>query len=117
MPRLVDLATTIRSKNAGVDHITFDILFSDEESYRRVRDSGVLTAETVASLFRVALDVVTNFAYVDSACAIKFTLRRLRPSGSPGETDVFGSQQYPPLFDIEIPSEGRREEGVGRDDR
>lgn len=104
MPRLIDLATTIRSKNAGVDHITFDILFADADSYRRVRDSGVITAALVASLYRVPLDVVTHFAYVDSARAIKFTLRRARPSGSPGETDVFGSQQYPPLFDIEIPS-------------
>jgi hypothetical protein len=40
---------------------------------------------------------------VDAASAIKFTLRRRQPSGSPGETDVFGSQQYPPLFEIEIP--------------
>jgi len=35
--------------------------------------------------------------------AIKFTIRRSRPSGSPGETDVFGSQQYAPLFDIAVP--------------
>lgn len=103
MPKLIDLATTIRSKNAGVDQITFDILFRDEKSYRRVRDSGALTAEVIASLYRVPLDVVTHFSYVDSAWAIKFTLRRRRPSGSPGETDVFGSQQYPPLFDIVIP--------------
>jgi len=103
VPKLIDLATTIRSKNAGVDQITFDILFRDEKSYRRVRDSGALTAEVIASLYRVPLDVVTHFSYVDSAWAIKFTLRRRRPSGSPGETDVFGSQQYPPLFDIVIP--------------
>ena len=103
MPRLIDLATTIRSKNAGVDQMTFDILFPDEDSYQRVRDSGVITAEVIASLYRIPLDVVTHFSYVDSARAIKFTLKRSRPSGSPGERDVFGSQQYPPLFDIEIP--------------
>jgi len=57
----------------------------------------------VARLFRVLPDDVTHFVYVDAAPAIKFTLRRPRPSGDPGETDVFGSQQYPPLFDIEIP--------------
>ena len=27
--KLVDLASTIRSKNAGVDHIGFDIIFRD----------------------------------------------------------------------------------------
>jgi Domain of unknown function (DUF4387) len=28
--------------------------------------------------------------------------RRL-PSGSPGDADIFGSQQYGPLLDIEVP--------------
>lgn len=103
MPRLVELATTLRSKNAGVDHITFDIIFPDRANYRRVADSSVLTREAIARLFRVPVDRVTHLAHVDAANAIKFTLRRERPSGSPGETDVFGSQQYPPLFDLEIP--------------
>jgi hypothetical protein len=39
----------------------------------------------------------------EPANAIKFTIRRLKPSGTPGETDVFGSQQYAPLFDVEVP--------------
>jgi len=25
------------------------------------------------------------------------------PSGSPGDADIFGSQQYGPLLDIEVP--------------
>jgi len=103
MPKLVDLATTIRSKNAGVDHVTFDIIFSDPSGYRRVLASRMLSRETVARLFNVSPDEVSHFAYVDSAQAIKFTLRRRQPSGAPGEIDVFGSQQYPPLFEIEIP--------------
>ena len=39
---------------------------------------------------------------LDPAFAIKFTITRLRPSGSPGDPDIFGSQQYAPLLDIEI---------------
>jgi len=39
----------------------------------------------------------------EPANAIKFTIRRLKPSGSPGERDVFGSQQYAPLFDVQVP--------------
>jgi hypothetical protein len=30
-------------------------------------------------------------------------VRRTRPSGSVGETDVFGAQQYAPLLDFEVP--------------
>ncbi|RMF93338.1 MAG: DUF4387 family protein, partial [Nitrospinota bacterium] len=41
--KLRDLASTIRSKNAGVDHITFDIIFKDQETYEQVKKSGVLS--------------------------------------------------------------------------
>ncbi|MGH7153257.1 MAG: DUF4387 family protein, partial [Acetobacteraceae bacterium] len=37
--RLFNLAKTIRSKNAGVDCITFDVIFPDRASYDRVRRS------------------------------------------------------------------------------
>jgi Domain of unknown function (DUF4387) len=101
--RLRDLASTIRSKNAGVDHITFDIVFRDRANFERVRDSGALSRASVAALYRLPPERITDFVVFEPANAIKFTIRRPRPSGSPGEHDVFGAQQYPPLFDIEIP--------------
>jgi hypothetical protein len=101
--KLVDLATTIRSKNAGVDHVTFDIICRERKNYERVRDSGVLSKASVAKLFKVDEARVTDFVVFEPANAIKFTIRRLRPSGCAGETDMFGSQQYAPLFDVEIP--------------
>lgn len=101
--RLYDLASTIRSKNAGVDHITFDIMFRDRANFERVRDSGVLSRESMAQLYRVPVERVTDFVVFEPANAIKFTIRRARPSGSIPDTDVFGCQHYPPLFDIRIP--------------
>jgi len=101
--KLVELASTIRSKNAGVDHITFDVICRDRGNFERVRDSGALTPAAVARLFGIEQARVTDFVVFEPANAIKFTIRRLRPSGSPGERDVFGSQQYAPLFDVEIP--------------
>jgi hypothetical protein len=101
--RLVELATTIRSKNAGVDHITFDVICRDRANFLRVRDSGALSPGAVARLFGIGEDRVTDFVVFEPAQAIKFTIRRLRPSGSMGESDLFGSQQYAPLFDVEIP--------------
>ena len=101
--KLVDLATIIRSKNAGVDHITFDVICRDRANFERVRDSGVLNRGTVARLFGVDEGRVTDFVVFEPANAIKFTIRRLRPSGSMGESDLFGAQQYAPLFDVEIP--------------
>ena len=101
--KLVDLASTIRSKNAGVDHITFDIICSDRANFERVKKSGALTKSSVAQLYRVSEDRIASFVVFEPAQAIKFTIRREVPSGCQGETDMFGSQQYAPLFDVEIP--------------
>ncbi|HTN11255.1 MAG TPA: DUF4387 family protein, partial [Acetobacteraceae bacterium] len=49
--KLSELAKTIRSKNAGVDRITFDIIFRDARTYQAVRRSGAVTRETVLALF------------------------------------------------------------------
>jgi len=102
--KLVDIAKTIRSKNAGVDKITFDVIFRSEDEYRLVRDSGCLTRETVADLYGISQKRITDFVAFDPAFAIKFSILRDRPSGSPGDPDIFGAQQYAPLMDIEVPS-------------
>jgi len=101
--KLIDLAKTIRSKNAGTDKITFDIIFREKENYEVVKKSGVLTRKTVAALFNISDERISDFLEFDPAYAIKFTIRRREPSGSPGESDIFGCQQYPPLLDIEVP--------------
>lgn len=104
MPKLADLAKTIRSKNAGVDKITFDVIFRDRAIYDRVRGSGVLTRATVAALYRIPDSRISDFVEYDPGCAIKFTIYRERPSGSPGDSDIFGAQQYAPLLDIQVPA-------------
>ena len=101
--KLTELAKTIRSKNAGVDLITFDVIFTSRENYERVRNSGVLTRETVAKLYRIPPERIADFVEFDPANAIKFTIYRLKPSGSPGDPDIFGAQQYAPLLDVEVP--------------
>lgn len=103
--KLSELAKTIRSKNAGVDKITFDIIFNDRERYERVKRSGVLTRETVARLYGIPPERICDFVEFDPANAIKFTIFRLKPSGSPGDPDIFGSQQYAPLLDVEVPAD------------
>ncbi len=103
--KLVDLAKTIRSKNAGTDRITFDIIFREKENYELVRKSGALSREKVAKLFNIPESRIVDFVEFDPAFAIKFTINRLVPSGSFGEGDIFGCQQYPPLLDVEIPVE------------
>lgn len=103
MTRLTDLAKTIRSKNAGVDLITFDVIFTSRENFDRVRAARVLTRETVSALYGIPDARIADFVEFEPGNAIKFTIYRLRPSGSPGDPDIFGAQQYAPLLDVEVP--------------
>jgi Domain of unknown function (DUF4387) len=101
--KLSEIAKTIRSKNAGVDKVTFDVIFADRATYDRVRKSDVLSRAAVCRIFGIDAAQITDHVEFDPALAIKFTMYRRMPSGSPGDADIFGSQQYGPLLDIEVP--------------
>lgn len=100
---LSELAKTIRSKNAGTDKITFDVIFRERDVYEHVKKSGALTRETMARLYKIPGERITDFVNYDPAYAIKFTILRDRPSGSPGDPDIFGAQQYAPLLGVKVP--------------
>jgi hypothetical protein len=101
--KLAELAKTIRSKNAGVDKLTFDIIFNKKEIYELVKKSKCITKKTISELYNIDANRICDFVEFDPANAIKFTIYRKQPSGSPGDGDIFGCQQYPPLLEIDIP--------------
>lgn len=101
--KLHELAKTIRSKNAGVNKITFDIIFREASQYERVKRSGAISRASMAALYGIPLERISDFVEYDPGYAIKFTIYRLRPSGCAGDGDIFGAQQYAPLLDVEIP--------------
>lgn len=101
--KLHELAKTIRSKNAGVNKITFDIIFREAAQYERVKRSGAINRTSMAALYGIPLERISDFVEYDPGYAIKFTIYRLRPSGCAGDGDIFGAQQYAPLLDVEIP--------------
>ena len=105
MRRLSEIAKTIRSKNAGVDRITFDVMFADRADYDLVRRSGVLSRAAVCRIFGIPESRITDYVEFDPALAIKFTMFRTVSSGSPGDADIFGSQQYGPLLGIAVPTD------------
>ena len=104
MAKLSELAKTVRSKNAGVDKITFDIVFRDREAYELVRRSGVLARASVCQVFGIPDSRISDHVEFDPALAIKFSIYRNGPSGSVGDGDIFGSQQYGPLLGIQVPA-------------
>ena len=100
---LGDLAQVIRSKNAGPFEITFDVMFTDPDVYRRVRDSGVLSRERICATYEVRDRDITCCMFFEPALAFKFTLIRRGDQGGIGERDTFGAQQHAPLLGIQIP--------------
>ena len=100
--KLAELASLIRSKNAGPFILTFDIMFPDDESYLRVKSSGMLTIARFAELFRCPEKHVLFFE-CDNARAFKFSIPRPIVQGNLGDGDMHGGQQFIPLMDIEIP--------------
>ena len=101
--KLSQLAKTIRSKNAGVNKITFDIIFRNPADYQHVKQSGCISRQAMAALYRIDPARISDFVEYDPGLAIKFTIFRLRPSGSAGDGDIFGAQQYAPLLEVQIP--------------
>jgi hypothetical protein len=58
----------------------------------------------MAALYRIAPERISDFVEYVPGLAIKFTVYRERPSGSAGDGDIFGAQQYAPLLELAIPA-------------
>jgi len=102
MTNLSELTSVLRSKNAGALLCTLDLMFEDQSTYEKVRDSGVLTPSLIADLYGLSDNEVSIIPY-DVAYAIKITIPRLHKSGDPDDSDIYGAQQHAPLLDIDIP--------------
>jgi hypothetical protein len=102
MPKLKDIAKACKSKNAGPFELTLDIMFDSAETFEKVRRSGVISPQLIASLYRVPVESVV-FTEFPPAFAYKATIERRIASGAVGDTDVYGAQQHAPLLDVEIP--------------
>ena len=104
MAKLRDLARVIRSKNAGAFEITFDIMFADQNTFDRVKQTGVINKKLFARLYGMP-EEQCDFLTFDGAYAFKCTLPRPIPAGEVGDSDMYGAQQHAPLLDVEVPLE------------
>jgi len=100
---ICELARTIRSKNAGYFAVTVEIIFNDRKIYQRIKERRSITEETIAAAYDIPREKVINFHYYDPGMGIKANFLKDVASGGPGETDVYGCQQYVPLMKIDIP--------------
>lgn len=99
---LKDVASVIRSKNAGPFELTLDILLKEKEMFDKIRAADIINKKTIAALYRVPEEDVISIVYFPNAKAVKATLVRPLPSGALGERDVYGAQQHAPLMNFEF---------------
>ncbi len=100
--RLIDVAKVIRSKNAGPFELTLDIILKDEEIFQKIKEARIITPELISHMYHTSIDDILGIIYFDPAYAVKITLKRRIPSGSFGETDIYGAQQHAPLAAMEF---------------
>ena len=99
---LSEIASLIRSKNAGPFVLTFDIMLPSQADYDRVKASGKLSAAGFAALYGCPVGDV-RFFECPNALAFKFSIPRPRTQGDIGDADMHGGQQHAPLMSIMIP--------------
>lgn len=100
--KLRNIATVIRSKNAGPFEVSIDIMFEDDALYERACASPRLSQLEIARRYGISESNVLDVIHYRPARAIKINLLRRVSSGSVGDRDVYGAQQYVPLLDVEI---------------
>jgi hypothetical protein len=101
--RLLDMAVVIRSKDAGINRLTFDIIFTSGENYEAALQSNMFTRSSVAKLLNLPVERIVGSYFVDSCNAIKISIDRPNISASLDERDVFGAQQQAEIERMVVP--------------
>ncbi len=101
--RLLDLAVVIRSKDAGINRLTFDVIFASPANYEAALRSNVFHKENVARILGLPAERVVGTFFIDSCNAIKISVDRPNISASADERDVFGAQQQSAIERLTIP--------------
>ena len=100
---LLDMAVVIRSKDAGINRLTFDIIFTSGENYEAALHANVFTRCNVAKILGLPPERVVGSYFVDSCNAIKISVDRPNISASMDERDVFGAQQQVAIEQMSVP--------------
>lgn len=103
MHRLLDMAVVIRSKDAGINRLTFDIIFTSAANYEAALRSNLFHKANVARILNLPPERVVGTFFVDACSAIKISIDRPNISASLDEHDVFGAQQQSAFERLSIP--------------
>ncbi|MBC7364751.1 MAG: DUF4387 domain-containing protein [Candidatus Aminicenantes bacterium] len=97
---ILEVARVIRSKNSGPFELTLDIMFKERRYFDYFQKKKIITARKISKLYGIPESDVLKIVYFEPSQAIKVTIRRIIPSGAPGDTDTYGAQQHAPLLNL-----------------
>jgi hypothetical protein len=98
---LGEIASEVRSKNAGPFWITLDVFFTSEPNYLLVVNSGALSSQAIASLYQVD-PVTVKYFEVPAILAVKVSFPRPITAGSFEDRDLHAGQQHVPLAGLRL---------------
>jgi hypothetical protein len=76
LPNRCIAAVVIRSKDAGINRLTCDIIFTSGENYEAALRSNVFSRDSVAQILKLPPQHVVGTFFVDSCNAIKILIDR-----------------------------------------
>jgi hypothetical protein len=97
------MAHVIRSKNAGINKICYDIFFNTDQDYEAALRSGRFAPGQVAGVLGISEERMIGCYRSDACLAVKISTHREVLSGFPGDRDLFGAQQHARLLSMQIP--------------
>jgi hypothetical protein len=100
---LAEMAVVIRTKDAGINRLTFDVVFNSAETYEDALRSNLFHRESIAKILDFPVEHIVGSYFVDTCNAIKIAVDRPNISASVDERDVFGAQQQAALEYSSIP--------------
>ncbi len=100
---LQDLATEVRSKNAGPFWVTIELFLRDAAAYAVAADPAYLNEEVIARLYGVPAGGVQLF-HLPSLNVVKISFPRPVAQGSLRDRDIHAGQHHVPLAVLPLPS-------------
>jgi hypothetical protein len=96
-----DIASLVRSKNAGPFWQTLDVFCDTDGGYREVAAPRVLSADSIASIYHVDPGTVRIYRMPELR-AVKVSFPRPTAQGGIHDRDLHAGQQHVPLLALPV---------------
>lgn len=101
-PTVGDLASLVRSKNAGPFWLTLDIFCDTDTAYDAIAAPHVISPQRVADIYDTDAATVRVFRLPELR-VVKISLPRPTVQGATGDRDMHAGQQHVPLSLLPCP--------------